>query len=66
MIHSITIVTGQGVKTYKSGGVIPETGKKIDRISYSPAEGDSIYQMISKEGRVLAEIINCPVEVIWI
>ncbi len=66
MIYSITIVTGQGVKTYELGQVLKGNRKKVNQIQFTPTEEDSIYQILDEKRKVLAEIINCPVEVIYI
>ena len=66
MIYSITIVTGQGVKTYKMGQTLVGNNKKISCIEFAPTEEDCIYQVLDNNRKVLAEIINCPVEVVYI
>lgn len=72
MIYKLTIVTQQGVKIYRVGDNIPDNGKEIHKIVYAPVvvgatvDQDSIYQVIGENGKILAEIINCPVEVIYL
>lgn len=72
MIYSITIVTGQGVKRYAINDKCEWNGGTISKIIYSPVvlneniQQNDIYQVLDVDGKILVEIINCPVEIVYL
>lgn len=66
IIYKLTVVTQLGVNTYRIGDVIPDNGKKINLIQFNHTDKDIIYQVFDAKSKIIAEIINCPVEVIYL
>lgn len=56
----------QGVKTYEIGKVLTCNCEKVNYIGSHSTGEDIIYQVFNEKRKLLAEIINCPLEIVYI